>query len=191
MFCLPTHVVLNCLLTYACVYVVLMKDEATAHVDLDTDATVQRAIHEAFPRSTVLMVAHRILTVIDCHQVLVMAKGVVAEAGHPHELLSKYLGDILLTESADIDDDVYNTGTTEDTDARQVTLAGGAINVDSLPSVDSKDVTDKTTPLEPPPQSLAAMVLQLGPIMTTQLRRAAAEAWKEHQRSISRARLQK
>mmetsp|Transcript_15128 Transcript_15128/g.22753 ORF Transcript_15128/g.22753 Transcript_15128/m.22753 type:complete len:715 (+) Transcript_15128:462-2606(+) len=74
---------------------ILIMDEATANVDLDTDEKVQLAIKKEFSESTVIMVAHRILTVIDCDKVIVMSKGQLAEMDHPHVLLSKYFGDCI------------------------------------------------------------------------------------------------
>ena len=75
---------------------------------------VQQAIHKAFPASTVIMVAHRILTVIDCHQILVMADGKITEAGHPHELLSKYGTGIAGKEDGHVDTMTPNTSTPTD-----------------------------------------------------------------------------
>jgi ABC-type multidrug transport system ATPase subunit len=65
----------------------------SANVDLETDERVQLAIKKEFSTSTVLMVAHRILTVIDCDQILVMSEGEIMECGHPYELLRKHFGE--------------------------------------------------------------------------------------------------
>jgi hypothetical protein len=45
-------------------------DEATAAMDDDTDQIVQRAVRRCFRDSTLLVIAHRIKTIIDCDQVL-------------------------------------------------------------------------------------------------------------------------
>jgi ABC-type multidrug transport system fused ATPase/permease subunit len=47
----------------------------------------QEAIRSAFTSATVLMVAHRLETVIDCEKVVVLAAGRVVEQGSPRHLL--------------------------------------------------------------------------------------------------------
>ncbi|KAF9308781.1 hypothetical protein BG003_010617 [Podila horticola] len=66
---------------------VVVLDEATASVDMATDALIQRAIRSDFARSTVVTVAHRINTIIDYDRVLVMHRGQVAEYDTPLNLL--------------------------------------------------------------------------------------------------------
>ncbi|CAN0043645.1 unnamed protein product, partial [Scytosiphon promiscuus] len=66
---------------------ILVMDEATANIDEHTDALIQDVVRTSFKGKTVIMVAHRLNTVIDCDQVVVLSEGRVAEAGHPHLLL--------------------------------------------------------------------------------------------------------
>lgn len=62
-------------------------------LDPETDAKVQRVIREAFPGCTVIMVAHRIHSLLDFDQVAVMASGRLIEVGHPQNLLNKADGE--------------------------------------------------------------------------------------------------
>jgi ABC-type multidrug transport system ATPase subunit len=68
---------------------IVLLDEASSALDHETDTSIQRAIREAFPHSTMLIIAHRLNTIISCDRVLVMDAGRVAEFAHPHELLSR------------------------------------------------------------------------------------------------------
>jgi ABC-type multidrug transport system fused ATPase/permease subunit len=50
----------------------LVLDEATANVDLETDNFIQGQLKSSFKNSTVLIIAHRLATVIDSDRILVM-----------------------------------------------------------------------------------------------------------------------
>ncbi|KAJ8933695.1 hypothetical protein NQ314_013861 [Rhamnusium bicolor] len=66
---------------------ILMLDEATANVDPQTDALIQKTIRKKFANCTVLTVAHRLNTIMDSDKVLVMDSGTMVEFDHPHILL--------------------------------------------------------------------------------------------------------
>lgn len=66
---------------------ILMLDEATANVDPQTDALIQKTIRTKFVDCTVLTVAHRLNTIMDSDKVLVMDAGTMVEFDHPHNLL--------------------------------------------------------------------------------------------------------
>lgn len=71
---------------------ILVLDEATANVDPQTDALIQRTIREKFEKYTVITVAHRLHTVMDSDRILVMEAGSVKEFDHPHILLENENG---------------------------------------------------------------------------------------------------
>ena len=66
----------------------LVLDEATAAVDPDTDAVVQRTVREHFQGCTVVTIAHRLNTVLDSDRVLVLEAGRLKEIGTPDQLLA-------------------------------------------------------------------------------------------------------
>lgn len=67
---------------------VLILDEATAAVDLETDKVIQETIRAEFTDCTVLTIAHRINTILNCDRVMVMDAGTVVEFDSPTLLLS-------------------------------------------------------------------------------------------------------
>ncbi|CAG9814465.1 unnamed protein product [Phaedon cochleariae] len=71
---------------------ILMLDEATANVDPQTDALIQKTIRRKFADCTVLTVAHRLNTIMDSDKVLVMDVGTMVEFDHPHLLLQNQRG---------------------------------------------------------------------------------------------------
>ncbi|XP_059668430.1 ABC transporter C family member 2-like [Cornus florida] len=66
---------------------ILVLDEATAAVDVRTDALIQRTIREEFKSCTMLIIAHRLNTIIDCDRILLLDAGRVLEYDTPEELL--------------------------------------------------------------------------------------------------------
>eukprot|EP00903_Cladosiphon_okamuranus_P016201 g14950.t2 len=71
---------------------ILVMDEATANIDQHTDSLIQDVVRKSFQGKTVIMVAHRLNTVIDCDQIVVLSEGSVVEAGHPNRLLKAPAG---------------------------------------------------------------------------------------------------
>lgn len=62
-------------------------DEATASVDSQTDSIIQKIIREDFAACTIISIAHRIPTVMDCDRVLVVDAGKAKEFDKPSRLL--------------------------------------------------------------------------------------------------------
>ncbi|KAG7970832.1 hypothetical protein I3843_07G105000 [Carya illinoinensis] len=68
---------------------VLFMDEATASVDSQTDAVIQKIMREDFASCTIISIAHRIPTVMDCDRVLVIDAGWAKEFDKPSRLLER------------------------------------------------------------------------------------------------------
>jgi len=66
---------------------ILVLDEATASVDTETDTMIQNTVRKEFANCTVLSIAHRIPTVMDCDKVLVLDKGKMKEYDSPAKLM--------------------------------------------------------------------------------------------------------
>lgn len=67
---------------------VLILDEATAAIDLETDDLIQKTIRSEFKGCTVLTIAHRLNTIMDSDRIVVLDKGVIVEFDSPKNLLS-------------------------------------------------------------------------------------------------------
>ncbi|KAJ1726392.1 hypothetical protein LPJ61_005217 [Coemansia biformis] len=67
---------------------IVVLDEATANVDLETDRHMQRLIRDEFGGCTVLTIAHRLETIMGGDRIVVMDKGRIAETGSPQELIN-------------------------------------------------------------------------------------------------------
>ena len=79
LLCLARAILRNCKL--------IIFDEATSSVDFDTDAIISQTIRQAFERSTIITIAHRLRTIIDYDLVAVMEKGNIVEFEKPSKLL--------------------------------------------------------------------------------------------------------
>uniref|UniRef100_A0A3Q3WCA4 Uncharacterized protein n=1 Tax=Mola mola TaxID=94237 RepID=A0A3Q3WCA4_MOLML len=68
---------------------ILILDEATAAIDLETDDLIQSTIRTQFEDCTVFTIAHRLNTIMDYTRVLVLDKGQIAEFDTPANLISQ------------------------------------------------------------------------------------------------------
>ena len=66
---------------------ILVLDEATAAVDLETDDLIQATIRKEFRDSTVLTIAHRLNTILDYDKIMVLDAGEIAEFETPNNLI--------------------------------------------------------------------------------------------------------
>jgi len=90
---------------------ILILDEATANIDVETDDFIQKKIMEKFADCTVVTIAHRLITIAHYDQVIVMDKGVLVECDSPYRLLTEKVGDTRITKKDGIFADmVKNTG---------------------------------------------------------------------------------
>ena len=68
---------------------VVILDEATAHLDSENEALVQSALQSALKGRTSIVIAHRLSTVRDADQILVLEKGQIVERGKHDELVAR------------------------------------------------------------------------------------------------------
>ncbi|XP_060522778.1 ATP-binding cassette sub-family C member 4-like [Cylas formicarius] len=80
---------------------IVILDEATSNMDPETEVLVQKVIEEQFSNFTVIVIAHRLQSVLDCHKVMVMEKGEIVEYDNPKKLLenkNSYFSRMLLVD---------------------------------------------------------------------------------------------
>ncbi|XP_022110730.1 ATP-binding cassette sub-family C member 9-like [Acanthaster planci] len=69
---------------------ILIMDEATASIDMDTDKILQDVVATAFADCTVLTIAHRVATILDSDSILTLADGEIVEYDTPENLLADH-----------------------------------------------------------------------------------------------------
>jgi len=71
---------------------ILLLDEATSALDAESEYLVRQALDTLMKGRTVLVIAHRLSTVRNAHQVCVVDKGIIVEQGTHDELIAKPKG---------------------------------------------------------------------------------------------------
>ena len=92
---------------------VLILDEATAAIDIETDELIQKTIRSQFDDCTILTIAHRLNTIMDSDRIIVLDQGMIAEFDTPQNLLANtnsiFYG--MARNSGLVDDDKYDNDT--------------------------------------------------------------------------------
>ena len=68
---------------------IVILDEATAHLDSENESLVHAALKQALIGRTSIVIAHRLSTVMEADQILVLEKGVIVERGRHEELIER------------------------------------------------------------------------------------------------------
>ena len=68
---------------------ILILDEATAHIDTETEAVIQKALDVVKQGRTTFIIAHRLSTIKNADQILVLEKGRIIERGNHEELMKQ------------------------------------------------------------------------------------------------------
>jgi len=78
---------------------IIVLDEATSNVDIETDEVIQKKIMERFQDCTVITIAHRLISIANYDKIMVLDKGKVVECDSPYLLMAKSKGDKLITKT--------------------------------------------------------------------------------------------
>ena len=68
---------------------ILILDEATSAVDNETEAQIQQAIENLMGHQTIIVIAHRLTTIMKADSIIVLKDGKIAEQGNHAELMEK------------------------------------------------------------------------------------------------------
>ena len=68
---------------------IIVMDEATANIDINTEEKIQKVLNELLKNCTVITIAHRIKTVINYDKILVLEKGEIKEFDSPKNLIEQ------------------------------------------------------------------------------------------------------
>jgi ATP-binding cassette subfamily B protein len=68
---------------------ILLFDEATSALDTQTEREIQKSLKEVSRSRTTLVIAHRLSTVVDAEEIIVLQAGRIVERGNHRELVDK------------------------------------------------------------------------------------------------------
>ncbi len=107
---------------------VMIFDDSLSAVDAETDAKIRAALHERMNGSTVILISHRITTLMQADQILVLKDGMLSEIGSHQELISKpgIYRDIYDIQMAAADRELIEESEGEGLESGAVSVKGGA-----------------------------------------------------------------
>ncbi len=68
---------------------ILVLDEATANLDVATEALIQKALNELLQKRTAIIIAHRLSTIRNVNRIFVLKRGELIEQGTHEELIEQ------------------------------------------------------------------------------------------------------
>ncbi|RYC65973.1 hypothetical protein CHU98_g246 [Xylaria longipes] len=142
---------------------ILLLDEATSALDVGAERLVQKALNAAAEGRTTIVIAHRLSTVRDADNIVVMADGVVVEQGTHDELIAKHGHYAELVEKQQISKEGRERGKGNDADgieseSKETIDFQGQLSDEKADEITINDVriSDASAPLESPDTKLSS-----------------------------------